>query len=642
MRQGYTPVGRMDDSDRRGASALKTSTGRGRGAPVSTAVVEDDNGEWAMAYIEKLDTWDPYDKRSALTNLAAEGRRAAPHAATIAKCLFDEEDEDASHEVRKAAAYCLGKVGPACGKGIAKDIGTSLDKEKDAGARAEKARALGLLGREVAGAFSSKIAALAADPDEAVGLASVEALTSLGEVDMIGAFIDNPCGQVRRTAINEVARSAAARLKHKDRIAGRISDKEHTVRLAAVQAIGDIGDAAGEKHLALLGALHSKEKQVRVRKMAVQSLGKVGQAGIPSLLELFKDPDEGVRHAAGETLGGVIGGPEAASGAASMLSDKSPTVRHSALLAIGRCEKAGLRYARKVSEHLHDPDFEARLAAIQAISDMRAGSQAEELSALASDPSKGVRQASVHALAKLGEDGAAEAWKFIEDVDQAVRCCAIRVYSPLHSKVPGEIAKPFAGVVATRLDDEDWRVRFEAAKALGDLHASEFAEQVGALCKDPDGQTRRTAVSALAKMNERAWPLLMNFLEDEDPKVAKEARLEVAEKGGVDALKALEIANAANPGTQAAQPPAPVQDDGLNDADREFLASLGLGPEPARDLTAVDDDDEVIDAESSPAVAAVAAAPSGAAPPAATGASGAVDDDDEVIDAEEEVLSEPD
>merc|ERR1719424_1738775 len=104
---------------------------------------------------------------------------------------------------------------------------------------------------------------------------------------------------------------------------------------------------------------------------------------------------------------------------------------------MGKLGEDGLPFAPLVSEHLFDDDFGARCAAVQALSDLGAKSEAKNLGRIAEDESKGMRMAAVLALAKLGNEGAAQVPQFLKDEEQAVRCAAIRVFSPLHSKLLG-------------------------------------------------------------------------------------------------------------------------------------------------------------------------------------------------------------
>ncbi|CAK9030788.1 Hypothetical protein SCF082_LOCUS19352 [Durusdinium trenchii] len=269
--------------------------------------------------------------------------------------------------------------------------------------------------------------------------------------------------------------------------------------------------------------MRTTDPQAKVRRAAIQALGRIGPAGAVEIPAFFRDQDDGIRHFAAETLG-AAGDEAAAAVCAEQLKTAGPDVKRSALLALGRMKLVA--WAPQVAGCLHDSDLATRLAAIQALSDLKAEEHAEELEALAVDGNKGVRQAAVAALAKMGSSGARWATSFLEDEDPAVRQSAVRVYSPLHSKLKASLAKPYAEMVARRLLDEDWRVRLAAVVALGDLDAQSYVEQLGALKGDPDNQVRRsvrgprfpqeedwTTVDA-ANMEEASWVESLGFLKD--------------------------------------------------------------------------------------------------------------------------------
>eukprot|EP00434_Breviolum_minutum_P010410 symbB.v1.2.009180.t1/scaffold575.1/size184962/1 len=237
----------------------------------------------------------------------------------------------------------------------------------------------------------------------------------------------------------------------------------------------------------------TEDPQVKVRRAAIQALGRAAPAGVPRICAFFHDKDDSIRHFAAETLG-ANGNEAAATACAQLLHGTSGTVKCASLLALGRMKLT--EWSPQVASCLHDKDLQTRLAAIQALSDLGAESHAEELEALADDESKGVRQAAVACLAKMGNAGARAACRFLEDQDPAVRQSAVRVYSPLHSKLKATLARPYADVVARRLLDEDWRVRLAAVVALGDLNTREFVEQIGALHHDSDLQVRRSVWEA--------------------------------------------------------------------------------------------------------------------------------------------------
>merc|ERR1712050_375646 len=132
----------------------------------------------------------------------------------------------------------------------------------------------------------------------------------------------------------------------------------------------------------------------------------------------------------------------------------------------------------------------------------------------------------------MGEaEGAAQAVRFLRDEDPAVRQAAVKVFSPLHSKLAAHLALPYSEAVACSLLDEDWRVRLAAVVALGDLQAAEYLEHIEALRTDDNNQVRRSAVTALVKCGAQAAHVAA-FLGDEDRRVLEEAQQAYSALGG--------------------------------------------------------------------------------------------------------------
>jgi len=475
------------------------------------------------AVLCQLEAHDFMMRKNALLSLADLGPAALEYTGDMGALLEDE-----APEVRKTAISSIAKIGDT---NFVSRFASSLD-DPDKSVRAEAATALGAVGGHAASHFAEQVAKLARDTEEDVGLAAVECLVKMAQVKRLTPFLSSSMPTVRRNAIVEIGRSPQERLNNAALIEDRLQDKDTMVRLAAVNASGELGGSITADHLASLASFRSTEKQVKIRRAAVQALGKIGTAAVPQLLSYFQDEDDTIRHFAAETIGN-IGGEDAASGAAELLQESSALVRRTALLALGKLQANGRDHAAEISEHLNDPDFAARLAAIQALSDLGASSEAGAIADLCEDETKGLRQAAVSALAKMGSAGAAEALRFFDDKDYTVRAAAVRVFSPLHSKLSAEFAFPYAESVAAKINDEDWRVRIEAAKALGDLHASAYAAQVASLSSHPDVEVRRVAICALEKMGPAATPHLGPFLQDGDEGIRRDA-LRISESAGGD------------------------------------------------------------------------------------------------------------
>mmetsp|Transcript_15625 Transcript_15625/g.33218 ORF Transcript_15625/g.33218 Transcript_15625/m.33218 type:complete len:497 (-) Transcript_15625:258-1748(-) len=475
--------------------------------------------------LEQLESFDAKAKVVTLQNLALAGTENALLVADPMVKLF--EDEEA--EVRKQLCITLGKLGPAM-KDYVKDISDAL-KDEDMGVRAEAARALGLIGRAGAGAQAAKVAELAKDSPEDTQVAAVQALAALGEAMRLGPFLQASKAPVIKIALVEVGRDEEACKKHAQLIMDRLSHTDTSVRLAAAEASGKVADSCTEAHIQALGKLRATEKNPRVRKSAVLALGRVGTAGVPALLNFFQDTDETVRHLASETLGVQVGGSEAAEGAAGLLQDPNPMVRQTALRALGKLGDDGLEQSAVIGASvINDTDLASRLAAIQALGELCASSEAETLGSLTEDQHKGVRQAAVTACSHMGAEGAVAAVLFLDDPHEAVRQAAIRVFSPLHSKMPAHFAFPHSEAIAQKLLDEDWRVRLAAVVCLGDLKASNH-EELTALCKDENEQVRRSAVAALVKQEASAANVAA-FLGDTDKGTRLEAERAYALLGG--------------------------------------------------------------------------------------------------------------
>jgi len=478
------------------------------------------------AALEQLEAYDGPTKKHGLQTFANAGGKSKDYAEDVAKLLEDEEPD-----VRAAAAKCLGRIGVT--KQAANLVYALKDENKLV--RAEATRAMGVLGRDAALKHADKIAALEKDPAEEPQLAAVECLTAIGEQARLAPFFNSSVPAVCRSAILDVGRSEGARTLHAELIAEMLGHKDSHVRLAAVQASGELGPNCSEAHLAALGSFRTTEKQIKLRQAAIQSLGKAGNAGVLHLLSFFRDTDEAMRHLAAETVSTSVGTEAAATGAAGALEDSSPECRRAGLHALGKLGDFGRSYAATISEHIDDSDPAARLAAIQALNELGAVSEAVKVGNLISDPSKGVRQAAVNALSKMGEAGAEQAVPFLNDEDQAIRQTAVRVFSPLHSKLAAGIARKYQEAVACKLLDEDWRVRFAAVVALGDLLATDFSQQVAALCHDENNQVRRTAVVTLQKMGANP-AYVAAFLGDDDDGVKGEAQRAYDAMGGGAAI----------------------------------------------------------------------------------------------------------
>ena len=453
--------------------------GRGPAGGYGDAALEKERKEQeAMeTAADQLTSWDINTRRFSLQTLGLCGRAADGFADQVAKCLDDEEPA-----VRKAAAGALGKIQASS---EASALVTTL-RDADAEVRCEAARALGQLAAKAVTPHVQKIVALHQDADEEVGLAAVSCLVAIGQAKVLAPFTTCAFPAVAKAAVMEIGRCQVARAANASCLSKALSHKDTAVRMAAAQACGELGADCMQEHFQALVATAS-DRHVKVRRAAVQALGRTGSAGADHLVQFFRDSDESIRHFAAETLGG-LDDALAAEAAAKSLADPQAMARQSALLALSKMKVAGQGHAAVVASCIGDNDLGTRLAAIQALSALKAEDHAPQLEQLAKDRAVGVRIAAVSALAKMGARGASSALIFLDDADPGVRQSAVKVFSPLHSKLPASVAKTHVHQVAMRLLDEDWHVRLAAVVALGDLHMNMFSEQVAALSRDPNDQ----------------------------------------------------------------------------------------------------------------------------------------------------------
>lgn len=107
--------------------------------------------------------------------------------------------------------------------------------------------------------------------------------------------------------------------------------------------------------------------------------------------------------------------------------------------------------------------------------------------------------------------------------DPEVRAAAVRALARMAGAAEEE-------VVAAALDDEDPRVRAEAAEACGRTGLWQIAPRLGALLRDPSWDVRRAAGLALRGLGGPGSLVLRRSLDDEDRFAADMARLVLDEE----------------------------------------------------------------------------------------------------------------
>ena len=166
-------------------------------------------------------------------------------------------------------------------------------------------------------------------------------------------------------------------------------------------------------------------------------------------------------------------------------------------------------------ESLEDVDDTTREEAAKALADLGDPSTLQPLLNALEDDYWSVRVHVGRALAKIGGPESIEG--------------LITLFNDNMLEVQSEAVQSMASMgttVVSRLiaclKEEKWRVREQAAKALGEIHAPEAVDGLVLSCRDRDGAVKSAAAEALGKIGEpKAVPALIKLFKDTS-KIARE------------------------------------------------------------------------------------------------------------------------
>ena len=291
-----------------------------------------------------------------------------------------------------------------------------------------------------------------------------------------------------------------------------ISDHDFTVRRAALEALGQLGERAPVEPLAQA----ADDDDSSVRRAAIQALGGLGErAPLELLVQALGDRDSSVREAAIWALGRQ-GEHTPLELLVQALGDRNLAVREAAIQAVGRQgERAPLEL---LVQALGDRDSRVRHAAIWAVGRRGDHAPLELLVQAANDDDVRVRRAAILALGQQGERVPLELLvQAADDYDSSVRHAAIQAVGRLGERAPLE-------PLVQAADDDDSRVREAAILALGQLGERAPLEPLVQALGDGYAGVRHAAIRALARRGDHApLELLVQALGDRNLRVRQAA-----------------------------------------------------------------------------------------------------------------------
>jgi len=384
------------------------------------------------------------------------------------------------------------------------------------------------------------------------------------------------------------------------------SSRNPDQRAALASVVVKLGRDLTKYHEQIVPLLHDED--AGVRDLLVSALVKMSPECQPALINALGDRNERVRDAAGTTLGKI--GTAALDALVGALESKEAVVRAGAANALGRIGPKAIRATRGLDTLRKDTDPSVRVAAVEAIGNIRGNGPhfIPILIALCEDPDVGVRRAAATAVAKFGPPAApalsealggnaapyaARALRKIgakaqpaleaacESKDEMTRALACRILVDVSSNI-----KSTAHHISTLLQDESTVVRVAAARALAERGA-QFAERdLLNAAEDANAGVRAAAVRALSqvKRTEPVQDAITAAQKDEDVRVrlaAETVRWASGEDSGIVALARKHLASADEGVRDAACRSLQPMGRGAADAIPELIAALETTPSPA-------------------------------------------------------------
>jgi HEAT repeat protein len=298
------------------------------------------------------------------------------------------------------------------------------------------------------------------------------------------------------------------------------------VQQEAAEALAHTADARTVEPL--VAALNAVNPQVN--QAVGKALVRIGAPAVPVLIRALGDGNRGVKKGAEEALARI--GLPAVAPLIGILRDRNHPARQAATDALVRIGKAAVG---PLSEALWERGDHIRLPAAEALGRIGDPRAIEALQEVLQTSSGNMRNEAAKALKALG-------WTPPQDTDLATQAVALGDWKEAASLGPAAVAPLIAALkdpnsetrrgavqalanmgraavvpVLRALEDRDPVARSHAALALGMIKDERAVEPLAKALQDPDGSMRENVVWALWQIGgERAAGALIAALQDED------------------------------------------------------------------------------------------------------------------------------
>ncbi|MEA3488865.1 MAG: HEAT repeat domain-containing protein, partial [Candidatus Omnitrophota bacterium] len=357
------------------------------------------------------------------------------------------------------------------------------------------------------------------DEERSVREAAAEALGKLGDKRAIGPLLkmlSDSFSRITVRTLEELGVPGTRMVDAYNECIAALSSNDPADRSIAAGILGELGDKLAVEPL--LEKLSDPDPNVR--QAVVRALGKLGdKLAVEPLLEKLSDPDPAVRRAAAESLKkSGAAKTQMVDGYIKALSSLDETVCMEAAETLGRLGDKGA--VEPLLKKLSDPDPGVRKAVAIALGELGDKRAIEPLLSMLSDPDPGVRRAVTVALRKLRATRAQMVDGYIKALSSSNKIACMEAAEAL-----GRLGDERAfGPLLERL--LDWHKGFSrtVATALGKLGDKRAVEPLLWRLSDSDPGLREAVAEALGKLGDkRAVEPLLRTLSDTDPGVRKAA-----------------------------------------------------------------------------------------------------------------------